>query len=157
MACNSVAVSKAQIAQIALAKEELVTMLSKLLGITPQEVHFFQKNVGERAYTHGGSEITMKYDYAHAAYSGRKYAGVDSIAIVQRVVSGKITLELSVSTDNYHVKRGQEVQEELAQAFERQSTVAQQTTVLKKLAALGKLSSITQKDNGVTARIEITL
>lgn len=155
MACGSVAVSKAQIAQIALAQEELTTMLGKLLGVPSTQTTFFQVNRGESALTHSGGSMIMKYDYMHTAYHGDKWRGVNSISIVQRVLKDKITLELSVSSSNQ--ARANEVQEELSKAFERQTTVAQQTTILKKLAQLGKLSSITQKENGVTARLEISI
>lgn len=155
MACNSVATSKATIAQVALGKEDLMNLLAKTLGVSPDRIGFHNVPRGEQATAHSGKKYTMPDEYSHARF-WHTIPGINTVTLVQRVdKDGEITLTISITGDNQSTVNAYRT--EIQAAYDKQLIVATQSTVLRKLAQLGKLSKIEQKTNGVTARLEISI
>lgn len=155
MACNSVATSKATISQIALGQNELINLLAKTLGLSADKIGFHSVARGDQAKAHSGKTYAMPDEYSHAR-TWDTPMGIQSVTVVQRIDNaGEITLTLSITGDRQSAVDAYRT--EIQAAYDKQLIVANQSTVLRKLAQLGKLSKIEQKSNGVTARIEISI
>lgn len=155
MACQSVAVSKAVISQIILDLDTLKGALGKLLGVDVGNLRAFTRNEGESIIDHRGKKKIVKDTYSYAV-DGSKYANL-TVALTQRVEEGKPTIRLQLTSQGATQRELDKLQSQLEPQLDKLLVVAQQSAVLKRLAQLGKLSNVQQKDSGVTARVEITL
>lgn len=137
MACNSVATSKATIGSIVYSMTQLKEILAKMLGV----------------------DVATIVDAYHSEYSNFDDVRLDingvEYGITQWPQDGNWTLRFNVA-GAIQSQSDQELAR-LMPLYERAIQVARQKATLGKLAQLGKLSNIQQKENGVTARLEIAL
>lgn len=154
MACGSVATTKAQISQVVLDEQTLIGMLAKLTGQAPEMIYTYNLERGDKARTHGGKRITLAYDYGHARAFLDNGANV---TIVQTIRDGVASLELQIGITGGSQSQAEQIRAELEPEYNRLVTVGQTSVVLKRLAALGKLSNVKQTDAGVTARVTLEI
>ena len=127
MACNAKATTSAKLLSVQLDDQALRQLAADLFGVKP--------------------EALIKHDYGYSVQ-------------YDVVVSGKGFFALEQFKDDRGLRLGAPSVEQAA-ALETQlqakAVPMQQAAILKKLAALGKLDNLKQKENGITVRLEINL
>lgn len=159
MACQSVAVSTAQVSQVVLDEQTMRGMLAKLLGIDPSAINFQHWDIGDRVNYHKSKrtyQLKNTYDRVEATISFGDLS-YGRVFITQRIDDGEGTLTLEVSASTSQASQARAKKDELEQAFAKQCQIAQQVSVVKRLAQLGQLSNIKQSDNGVTLRLTVEI
>jgi len=129
MACNSIATTRATIGNIVLNKESLAGIIAAITGRPIADISTNQYSAQECA----------------------AYIHINGITYEIESYRGSVELSINAATSGESDRLMQKHKE----TFDRALIIAQQKTVIAKLAALGKLSQVQGKDNGVTLRLEI--
>lgn len=127
MACNAKATTSATLVNVQLEKDQLTQLAAQLFQVEPTAIRF--------------------HDYGY------------SWQFDVMTNNGLLALE-QFKDASKGMRIGATNPDQAAQLdaqLQRLAVPYQQSAVLKKLAALGKLSDLQQKDSGITARLEITL
>jgi hypothetical protein len=128
MACNSIAMSTAKIAQVVLSKESMREMLLSITGVDPQAISQDDDTV----------YASLKNGYVY----------------IEARSKGEYVMRAELYSDGSGT---QKLMSELSPKFDQALAIAQQKTVIARLGKLGKLSQIKPKDNGVSLRLEINV
>jgi hypothetical protein len=132
MACNSVAVSSAIVSQVNLDLTEMKNLLSSITGIKAESIY---------AYAYDATE-----SYAQVTLNG-------NVEVYIEQIDGKITLKVYTSNQ----ATADATKAKLEPLLQSGMVIAQQRTVLRRLAELGKLSNVKQTNGGVVAKLQITI
>lgn len=127
MACNAKATTSAKITGIILEDQALRQLAADLFGVQP--------------------EALIKHDYGYSIQ-------------YDVVVPNKGFFALEQFKDGSGLRIGAPTPEQAAAletSLAAKAVPHQQAAILKKLAALGALSKLQQKDNGITVRLEINI
>lgn len=145
MACNSVAVTSSQITQVLLDQAGLKAALAGLLGVDESQIKSDQYTS-----TYGKRGLVL-YAWHQDQATGNQVYWIQE--------NGK--LELTVTNDRGLTVESRQKLDKFASDLQTKAgqvaIVAQQKQVLRRLAQLGKLSNVQQKDNGIVARLEVTI
>jgi hypothetical protein len=131
MACNSIATTRATLGKVAISLPALQEVLASIAGIDASKIKI------------SGSEYAAGDNYAAVTWAGVTWS--------LEQYKGEVTLQVQAVDQRLADKMLKDAQPKLSQAL----VIAQQKTVISRLAQLGKLSQVKGKDNGVTMRLEI--